>query len=327
MNDAPTSRPAPATCLAPDGKHGTAWMRRVYGCRCPATAQDLYRQGKRTRTRILLPARASTWNAVATARRLQAAAVYGYSSYALAPLLGVNPQRVRHLQNMRYTTVTDELAERVANLVERLHRQPPPANEPGRVGGGGVTRTRREAARHGWAPLGAWMPDEIGDPDAKSDLAYQRDHTAGPAIDWDEVTWLRDTYGLQTLDKIAAELGVNRESLTRAQQRANAVKAGFVNTRYPDDVLVDAVRRVLAGESRQAVAADTGISKKHLNNIVAGRFRPELLAQAQRLFPGETPEGLAERDRRVVAARRAVAVRAARIRNRANRWPRHEVAS
>jgi DNA-directed RNA polymerase specialized sigma24 family protein len=100
---------------------------------------------------------------------------------------------------------------------------------------------------------------------------------AVPPIDEDELTFLRDVHHM-TLDEIAAKLDRPRADVVRANLRA---RARTTHTRYSDDVMVAALRRVLAGEQQKRVAADTGMSRSHLCNLLAGRDRPDLIERAR----------------------------------------------
>jgi hypothetical protein len=238
--------------------------------------------------------------AIGTVRRLQGLAAQAFPDDWVAARLRWPRARVRNLRAITHPQ-NYEVRRDVAAAVRAL------ADAVGRLCGPDANAAR-DARSRGWVPLRAWV-GEIDNPAVVVPPGLVTPARGGGDIDLAEVALLRG-YGL-TLDEIAAKLAVQRDSITRAQARANGRKAAQANTRYPDDQVVAAVRRVLAGEPRQAVAAELGISKPHLDAVVAGRFRPELLAQATRPVGGETPEALAEHHC-AAAAQRAAEIAAAR---------------
>lgn len=146
-------------------------------------------------------------------------------------------------------------------------------------------RVRAEAAaQDGWAPLTAWLPGEIDDPQSRSDLHYRRtsDDDLPRRTEVTEVHWLRAA-GADT-EEIARRLGLKPESVERAEQRA--AQRERRRACYADEQLLDALVRVLTGERQLDVARDTTISRSHLCNILAGRDRVDLLEPARQIANG-----------------------------------------
>jgi hypothetical protein len=264
-----TDQPQPDPgCTAPEGKHGTRYMHSRWGCSCRAALRDVRLTAKRQRAGILI-ATYSTWNAVATERRLQAAAVLGYGSRHLAPMLGMTGQRVSNLRVRVHPTVSDRIAERVRVVVERLHRLPPPRDPAGSHSGGHV-RARNLATRSGWAPLDAWEPEEIGDPDALSDLAYRRTSTSAPSSGAEYLEKLE--LGYDELD-IARDHGVDVETVKDVVRRERRQPRRGRPPKVTAERLARARARIAQGEQVKDVAADLGISRPYLSNLLAGRGR------------------------------------------------------
>ncbi|MEC4016028.1 hypothetical protein [Streptomyces sp. H27-D2] len=147
-----------------------------------------------------------------TVRRLQALVAGGWPQTHLAAGLGMTPS------NFGQTLTSDRVRVRTARAVRALYD----ANwraDPLEHGAtqSGVTRARRYAAAHHWAPVGAWDDDTIDDPNAQPDTGektLRREALAEDAL------WLMEKSGY-TRHLAAARLGVKRNTLDQALARAD----------------------------------------------------------------------------------------------------------
>lgn len=142
---------------------------------------------------------------IGTARRIQAANARGWSCRDLGWLLGVSRDHVIELRACSHDTLTVETADQVRRVVEYLHTRPAPQDG---------ARIREHATRNGYARLDAWLPDEIDDPDALSDLAYQRTGRVDTGAEAAEKLELG-----YTVEQIAAQRGVKVDSVRDALRR------------------------------------------------------------------------------------------------------------
>ena len=164
------------------------------------------------------PARTGQEPAVASARRLQALAVLGWSPPVLAGRLGMYPASVRRIRDGERDDVETATAAAITALYRELWNQvPPAATKAERIAAGKVSR---HAARSGWVPAAAWDDDEIDDP------------AATPADGWERGEGReRGTLAAETLDLIALgldlgqaaeRLGVDKSTLSTTLARVRA---------------------------------------------------------------------------------------------------------
>lgn len=145
---AATRRRTSITCQAK--QHGTAGAYCNRGCRCPEGREAWRLYSKRRRQQ-----RHTTEfvNSVGTSRRLQGLAAAGWPTTVIAGELDVHPTRVERLRRCTTGYVSPATAAAVRQLTAELCVELGPSR-----------KSRNEAARRGWVPLGAW--DDIDDPDA-----------------------------------------------------------------------------------------------------------------------------------------------------------------
>jgi hypothetical protein len=154
-----------------------------------------------------------------TRRRLQALAVNGWTSRAIAERLGRKEQStVLDIQSGRAATVRRWTADAVAALYDELWDVPGPS-----------VKARAHAQRNGWLPPLAWDDDTIDDPAA---VPQQPDEAPIPSRGRSREHVIEDF--LDTLDhhqgdaRLAAErLGMTWMALTKALTRANHNGAGI----------------------------------------------------------------------------------------------------
>lgn len=148
-------------------------------------------------------------DAAGTRRRLQALAASGWPMTWLDARLGYRPGRC--YQTTRRQWVTLRVAAEVAQLYDALWDQPSGAGREDR-------RVRTMAAAKGWAPPLAWDdshgPHYIDDPDA-------RPWRPEGGRDRRRIDLIADAaHQGRTVDQIAAELGVQRDTIYRSCHRA-----------------------------------------------------------------------------------------------------------
>lgn len=114
-------------------------------------------------------------------RRLQALVAIGWSQHRLAPMLGMLPSNFPLLIHGRCSKITKRKAQDVSDLFDRLWDQEPAAET--RFEQAGITRAKKYAEEHGWAPAAAW--DDIDDPyeKPKHDLKDNIDPRSRGAIE------------------------------------------------------------------------------------------------------------------------------------------------
>lgn len=159
-------------CEAKVSRHDTNSAYRQ-GCRCPAAREAWRLYSKRRREGRQQPLVVSS---LGTARRLQALAAIGWSITELAVQCDYRKSMIGHLQTRRRPQILRATADRVAEVYERLSMRLGPS----------CTRTRKRAARLGWAPPLAW--DDIDSPTGRA---------AGAVMDLaaDEVAVMRAVAG------------------------------------------------------------------------------------------------------------------------------------
>ncbi|MFP8944742.1 hypothetical protein ACLIYM_25365 [Streptomyces fenghuangensis] len=102
--------------------------------------------------------------ATGTRRRLQALIARGFPQAVLAARLGMTPG------NFNSTLGRDRTIARTARAVRALYDELSLADPDGHgASPAGITRARRYAAEHCWAPVGAWDEETIDDPAAFPD--------------------------------------------------------------------------------------------------------------------------------------------------------------
>lgn len=152
-----------------------------------------------------------TINNLGAARRLQALVYNGWSVDRLAEMLDMDRQA---LDGMLHRTFDKSLAPHVRTVKEAFERlwdkAPSPTSPQVRRG---ITMAQRRAQEAGWVPALAW--DDIDDPNERPNVG-----TTPRGIDLEEVAWLeRQGY---PLDVIAGRMGITRNSLDKARERARA---------------------------------------------------------------------------------------------------------
>lgn len=191
-------------------RHGTALAYQVDRCRCPDSRESYRLYRKRLREGRHRPLRVDS---TGTARRLQALATIGWPAHVLARRLGCSGVTVANRRRGRGPRVNHVTAARVTALYEWLS---------GTAGPSAVTRSRAAAA--GWAAPLLWEGRGIDDPAARPHHdPPTRLGTGSSRVRLDEVAHLT-ACGLSTAE-VAARLGVQVESLQRAQTRAAAREA------------------------------------------------------------------------------------------------------
>lgn len=187
-----------ANCAA--RRHGdyNAYRR---GCGCADAREDRRLYMKRSREGRQPQGMVSS---VGASRRLQALAALGWTVDEIAEKLGTSRVSVLQLRRGRSPVMTRSVSTRVAAVYDQLSGTP-----------GGSDRVRAHAARAGWAAPLLWEDDTIDDPTAKP---VEDKPVWKPGTDLGEVEHLRRC-GL-SLDEIGQRLGVQAESIRRAEERA-----------------------------------------------------------------------------------------------------------
>lgn len=156
--------------------------------------------------------------ALGAQRRLQALVAFGYSQARLARELGISANGLGAL--LRNELVTAWRAREVRDLYERLSMTLPATDTTPRRKS--VTRAKRYALDHGWAPPMAWDEGALDDPDARPHMR----RPAGPRSAQrpvDEVAVARVLAGhappsvLSTVDRQAAAVRLRARGTTLTQ--------------------------------------------------------------------------------------------------------------
>lgn len=227
----PTRRPADCPH---NGRHlhGTVAAYRDDGCGCTpcrdAHSANMRRYRKQRVHRRW--AKESIWlpSHVGVRRRLEALMALGWSLPTLAAKLGYSYAALEKLRT-REGKVLRTIAQPIFDLYDELCMTVPE--------GPYALRSRRQAARKGWAPPLAWDDDDIDDPAA-------RPHIGG-----------RVRSGV--VDDIAVDLG---KPVTRAEMRASVarlVALGYTSHRAAEVLgvtrrQVDRIRRAIRAEQPEA---------------------------------------------------------------------------
>lgn len=147
-------------------------------------------------------------------RRVRALTAIGWGLNRIAAESGVNEQTLRDVLYGR--PILERTARRVQAVYQRLWDQRPDTSTPHLASG--VTRTRRWAARNGWAPPLAWDDDTIDDP-AATPQGVERVSRYGHTAD----DLAEDVHHLlaagTTRDEIAARTGRDPRSIERELAR------------------------------------------------------------------------------------------------------------
>lgn len=166
----------------------------------------------RTRDRVLAVTVASDTrrdgyvDATGARRRLQALAVNGWASRALARRLGHRDHStVLDIQAGRIRRIRRRTADTIAGLHDELWQTP-----------GGSDRAAAAALRRGWLPTAAW--DDLDDPAETPDPAVRRTETVRRGLDPAEAADLLDLG--YSVHEIAARFGVKTDSVQTALRRA-----------------------------------------------------------------------------------------------------------
>lgn len=153
-------------------------------------------------TRVV--ARGGQVDSCGTIRRLQGLALAGWPQYAVADMIGIDRQVLS--RGMRQATVLASTAAAVADVADRLQHQRGPSH-----------RLVVLAANRCWQPLLAWDENTIDDPKAQpSQRGLQGSFT-------DRYRDARTVHS--DPDRIAAVLGITRDSLDRQLARHRKVLA------------------------------------------------------------------------------------------------------
>lgn len=187
-------------------RHGTRLAYMNDGCRCPDAREQHRIYRKRLRENRQQPAFVP---ADGTIRRLRALAAIGWTNAELAARLHVTKIAVGWWRAARYERVHRDTARRIAALYEQLSAVPGPSS-----------RARVYARRAGWVPPLLWEGVDIDDPAAQPMRDRGRRRGRQQLVHLDDVEFLRRS-GL-TREQIARRLGVEVESIERAEQRRAA---------------------------------------------------------------------------------------------------------
>ncbi|MEV6833552.1 hypothetical protein AB0N17_03315 [Streptomyces sp. NPDC051133] len=101
---------------------------------------------------------------IGTRRRVQALVAAGWPQQYLAVYLGLSPSNFGAMLDREHVLVRRALAVRA--MYDALWKTDP-ANHGATAAG--ITRARKHAAEHRWAPVGAWDDDRLDDPEAFPD--------------------------------------------------------------------------------------------------------------------------------------------------------------
>lgn len=305
----------------PAGFHGTRWAISAHGCTCPDARLAQLRYNKRhragTQPPLLVPA-------IGSRRRLEALQAIGWSVAALNDRLGLPHGATRLRAGVQQ--VHHDTAARIATLYRELADTPAPDTLQAR-------RLRSIAARKGWARPDQWVPGEMDDPAARSDLDYQRN--GYEPLAYEDVAWLdanwplvavgerdRDQQAAARDERIAADLSrsLGRTITVEAVQTCRRRGGRAMGKLSDDDVRTIRDRYVRETRSggraaitatRAALCAAYDLTPPSLTHVLSGRTRPywslpDLIADSPQRRVGARDRGRAER----VAARNA---RTARI--------------
>jgi lambda repressor-like predicted transcriptional regulator len=148
-------------------------------------------------------------DATGSRRRLQALAVVGWPTRAVAGWLGhADHSTVLDVRSGRLRTVRRRTATAIADAYDAHWDEPGPSE-----------RTRRHAARSGWLPPMAWDDDLIDDPAHRPDPDVRRrpDGRGTPREDVLELLAQGETHAA-----IAARLGISEAAVDRARYGRSA---------------------------------------------------------------------------------------------------------
>lgn len=162
---------------------------------------------------------------VGTRRRLRALAARSWSPQALEKETGI-PARIIKRELDGYEDVTPSLPTAVAAAYDRLWDLRPPVETA--TDRRNAEATAAQAASNGWAPPQAWDDDLIDRPDAEPAPGWRRLSSQWRALDLvEDVEFLRDHGGYQNADLklIATRLGINRDRINKAYERARRYAA------------------------------------------------------------------------------------------------------
>ncbi|MDX5526108.1 hypothetical protein PV677_36170 [Streptomyces sp. DE06-01C] len=149
-------------------------------------------------------------NAVGTHRRLQALMVAGWPMERIAAALGQRNSNMAALMLRPQVIVRTALT--VQGLYDQWWRSDPRAHG---VDSQAYAAARKQAARLGWAPVGAWDDDTIDDPAAVPDLGEAVTRTEAIAED---ATWLMESFGYDR-QAAADRLGISKNGVAQALSR------------------------------------------------------------------------------------------------------------
>lgn len=155
--------------------------------------------------------------AIGAARRLRALLAIGHTVAAIVDATGLDQTTISPLASGRQASVRPETAARIVAAYGRLSAS---------VGPSDLNRAR--AARQGWAPPHAWVDEPIDDPDAKpypwrAEPGDRRGLRSVILVE--EARFLVEDAGLNR-SAAARQLGMSREGLDRALQRAGHADLG-----------------------------------------------------------------------------------------------------
>lgn len=155
-------------------------------------------------------------DATGTRRRLQALVAIGWSQSKLGSRLGVDPTNMSAM--IRVQRIHPARARAVRALYDELWQTLPPRS--GHRDKIAYNRSRRFAAKHGWAPPLAWDDDEIDDPTAQPAGVPDGKRRPGgqpklpPA---DELRWLLEQ---ESPRSVARRFGVRLDAIDNALRRS-----------------------------------------------------------------------------------------------------------
>lgn len=197
-----------------DPRHGTYagtvahYLSGIATCPPCREAGAEYRRHRRTRL-YLKRSGSMVVPSIGTIRRVQALVALGHSMRDIDNALG-RCHGYTSMKLSRYPVTTyPKVAEEYANLYERLCMVRPE--------GAYANRTRKIAARKGWAPPLAW--NDIDDPDERPATPETADRRFTVAALLEDAEWLADAD--HSLTEVLNRLDVNRNTFRDACRRAD----------------------------------------------------------------------------------------------------------
>lgn len=202
---------------------GMTYLDIAAAARCTkSTIQNLRRPGARVTARTaarIAGVRAAhsamkTMPSLGAVRRIQAALGAGHPQSVFAAEAGLGVQYVSEMVNGRVPTIRADTHARIDAAYRTLIANPAPA-------GKGASRARNRARAAGWPTPEQWE-DRIDDPDADP-TAWVRTGKPRCAEELvEDAEFIARTTGVIDVKLIAERIGVRRNTLQKARERASA---------------------------------------------------------------------------------------------------------